>query len=450
MELSRMIAVNDMSCYCGSEPQRLPFPLELIIRCLSYLDQARDKRNARLVCKGFAAAGLPSLTSTVYFSTSLIGINPPPKVPHFFCPTREIAMHPVVSKYITKLVCGVDQLPRDFLMLSAFRIWWATISKIQTSWPIQKIHGRYVARYRQEEWMIGNGEDRQIFHTALEHFVKLKRIVFTDVLADEQNAIWARPTWPSAVPEGDLWGLSSPYHTFAMCIRSLSELNIKLHELTIEGGKNAISHCVLSRASSEDYNHLLNVFENLRKIDVNVNTHEDTHPLIFAGLGRLLTHATLVQSLDLRCTGGRQYSRLILSRVFEDATWPHLKHFGLHGFKMHTDVELVAFFDRHRATIESVAFTHMFLHEKHLSSPDDTLCEAWKHFLDELRKRSITFQNLDLLEIYDCHNRERKAPDLASRTGYGVKALQYLRGGGPNPLEWEWDTVSIHRQRGGE
>lgn len=233
-----------------------------------------------------------------------------------------------------------------------------------------------------------------------------------------------------------------------MCIRSLSEMDIKLHELTIEGGQNAISHCVLSRASSEDYNHLLNVFENLRKIDVNVNTHEDTYPLIFAGLGRLLTHATLVQSLDLRCTGGRHSSRLILSRVFEDATWPHLKHFGLYGFKMHTDVELVAFFDRHRATIDSVAFRHMFLHEKHLGSPDNSLCEAWKHFFDELRKRSITFQNLDLLEIYDCHNRLRESRDLAFRTGYGVKALQYLRGGGPNPLEW--DAVSVYKQRGGD
>ena len=222
-----------------------------------------------------------------------------------------------------------------------------------------------------------------------------------------------------------------------MCIRSLSEMSIKLHELSIDGGQNAISHGVFLHASSNDYNHLLNVFASLRKISVNVNTFRDTYPLNFAGLGRLLTHATQVQSLDLKCTGGRRQTRLILSRAFQNATWPHLKHFGLHGFIMHTDAELIAFLDRHRASIDSVTLRSMFLHEKDVNSTTyDSPCEAWKHFFGELRKRSIKFRSLDLFQIHDCTNLESVQRDLAVRTEHGAKVLQYLRDGGPNPLHY--------------
>lgn len=406
------------------------------MRTLSYLNQACDKKTARLVCKGFAAAGLPSLTTTAYFSTSLIEIESDhlSKVPHFSSQTQEIAMHPVVSKYITRMVCDGTQLPSSHHQLEGFQGWWATLGKNQTSEPIQQIHSRYTSKYQEEKWMIDKGEDRTIFRTALESFVNLKCIVFTDIAMVEQDRAWPRPPWPSARPEGNLWSPSSPYYTFAMCIRSLSEMAIKLPELSIEGGKNAISHGVFSRASSEDYNHLLNVFENLRKIDVNINTFRNSEFLDFAGLGRFLVHATLVQSLDLRCCGPRRFSFLLLSRVFQNVTWPHLKHFGLDGFTMHTNKDLIAFFDRHRATIDSVDMRSMYLHEKDPNSTSHSPCEAWKHLFGELRKRSITFQNLYLSRIYDCYNSERRKSDLAQRTEHGAKVLQYLRDGGPNPL----------------
>ncbi|KAF6218801.1 hypothetical protein HO133_005344 [Letharia lupina] len=433
-DLSRYKMVNNKSRYSGPEPQTLPLPPELVVRTLSYLDQASDKKNARLVSKGFAAAGLSSLTSTVYFSTSLIKIGYLSKDLQFSSPVLEIAMHEVVSKYINKLVCGGTQLSASYLPLRDFQNWWATLGKSETSWPVQKIHSIYVSRYSQEKLVVSKGEDRNIFLTALERFEKLKCIVFTDAAANEQRQVLPQPTWPSAVPEGDLWGPSSPYHSFAMCIRSLSEMAIKLHELSIEGGQNAISCCIFSRASSKDYNHLLNVFASLRKISISVNTHQDAYPLCFAGLGRLLTHATLVQSLDLKCTGGRRQSRLILSRVFQSATWPCLKHFGLHGFIMHTDVELITFFERHRATIDSVALRSMFLHQKELNSREDSPCEAWKHFFGKLRQRSIKFQNLDLFRIQDCSNPFEVHPDLSVRANGGKTVLQYLRDGGLNPL----------------
>lgn len=219
-----------------------------------------------------------------------------------------------------------------------------------------------------------------------------------------------------------------------MCIRLLSEKAIKLHELCIEGRQNAMFHGMFSRAPSQDYNHLLNVFANLQKIRMNVKTRQGSETLDFAGLGRLLAHAKTLQSLDLICTGARRQSSLVLSKVFKDTTWLHLKHFGLLGFTMNTNVELIAFFDRHRATIDSVALRSIFLHEETSKAGDGYTCEAWKHFFGELRKRSIVFQSLDLFEIHDCRNWEGEGPDLAVRADCGENLLKYLRDGGPNPL----------------
>ena len=203
--MSHQTAVNDSCRYSGPEPQSLPLPPELFVRALSYLDQACDKKNARLVCKGFAAAGLYSLTSTVYFSTSLIQIGCLSEVPLFSCPTRDIAMHPVVSKYITKLICDGTLLPVPYLTFETFQEWWATLGKNQMPWSVPYIHSIYTFRYRQETLIIGTNEDREIFRTALEQFVSLKCIVFTDVAADEQTRGLPRLAWPWTAPGGDLY-----------------------------------------------------------------------------------------------------------------------------------------------------------------------------------------------------------------------------------------------------
>ena len=200
---SRYKVSSDLSRYSGPDPQILPFPPELVAQILGYVDRACDKRNARLVCKGFAAAGLSSLTSRVYFSTSLIGIDYSSEVPQCSNPTLEIAMHPVVSKYITTMVCEGTQLSNSFLTFQAFQDWWLTLCKPQTLWPIEKIHNIYTSRYAQEDWIIKVGEDQKIFCRALENFPKLDCIWFRDIKANERRD-WPRPTWPSAIPKGDL------------------------------------------------------------------------------------------------------------------------------------------------------------------------------------------------------------------------------------------------------
>lgn len=194
---------SDVSRYSGPDPQILPFPPELIARILAYVDRACDKRNARLACKGFAAAGLPSLTSKAYFSTSLIGIDYSSGVPHFSSPTSEIAMHPVVSKYITTMFCEGTQLSESFLDFTAFQSWWLTLSNSQTSWPLEKVHSIYTSRYAQEYSIIKDGEDQKIFCRALENFPKLDCVWFRDVITNGPQD-WPRPTWPMNRPTRDL------------------------------------------------------------------------------------------------------------------------------------------------------------------------------------------------------------------------------------------------------
>ena len=221
-----------------------------------------------------------------------------------------------------------------------------------------------------------------------------------------------------------------------MCIRLLSERKIKLRELHVTGREYAISLGIFATASPTDYIHLLNVFENHRKVNLNVNTHRGTYALDYVGLGRVLTNATKLQSLDLKGHSGVVcQTRLALSRLFRTFTWPHLRHIGLSGFRLYNTVDLIAFFHRHRATIDSVTFKFMFLHQTNSNSTVGTPCQAWKHLFDELRTRSIKLHNLRLHQIHDCCNSELDTTKLDKRVEYGVRVLQYLNDGGTNPFE---------------
>lgn len=212
-------------------------------------------------------------------------------------------------------------------------------------------------------------------------------------------------------------------------------MTIKLQELYVAGRDNTISHDVFSCASPEDYDHLVRVFVNLRRIGLHVNTHLDKFPLDFGGLGRLLTRATELSALNLKSYKAHKFqSRLVLSRFLNGFTWSHLSHIGLSGFRIYTDAELITFFDLHRATINSVSLTFMFLHERESKPNVDSRCEAWKHFFGKLRERSIKFQRLILYRIHDCYNPTHDNFEMHLHVEGGKKVLEYLNSGGPNPL----------------
>ena len=198
---------TDICRYSGPDPQILPFPpdsiVQILARILSYLDRVCDKKNVRLASKGFAAASLSMLTSTAYFSTSLIKLDDPwGVISRFSSSILEMAMDPIVSQNVTKVVCD-DTLFPNFFSLS-LQNWWASQSKDRTSVQIMDSRNHHVSNYSHERWIIRHGEDRRIFRTALGSFVNLKSIVFRDVIADEQDRQWPRSTWPSEDVLGDL------------------------------------------------------------------------------------------------------------------------------------------------------------------------------------------------------------------------------------------------------
>ena len=204
--LLRSEVTTDISRYSGPEPQILPFPPESIVqilaRILTYLDRASDRRNVRLASKGFAAASLSMLTSTAYLSTSLIKLKDSwLEASHFSSSILEMAMDPIVSRTITKIVCD-DTLFPSFNSLT-FQNWWASQGKNRTSKQIMDFRSDYISKYSHERWIISNGEDRRIFRFALERFVNLRSIVFRDVTADEQDRQWPRSAWPSNDVMGD-------------------------------------------------------------------------------------------------------------------------------------------------------------------------------------------------------------------------------------------------------
>lgn len=100
---------------------------------------------------------------------------------------------------------------------------------------------------------------------------------------------------------------------------------------------------------------------------------------------------------------------------------------------MHTDAELIAFFDRHQGTVDSVTLRSVFLHQKDSGSTYHSRCEAWKHFFGQLRNRSINFQSLYAARIHDFYNCVGYYPDNAVRVNGGEGLLRYLRDGGPKP-----------------
>ncbi|MCJ1455625.1 hypothetical protein MMC28_005980 [Mycoblastus sanguinarius] len=382
--------------YLAPKPQQIPLPPELLVQTLGCLTSAQDKQNARLVCKAFAAAALPSLASTAIFSHR----RP------FIDSIQQIARHPVVSKYITHIACH------------------GTPSVALYSYTLPARHEDFVRRPETDE-AINSGRDEAVFGHVLKKFVNLNRFSFTDISENShhcEDKIMVYPTWPKVTLNGDLWGLFSPYHNFAAAVRKLSKSGFKPRELVIGGPKCGMSHEVFSCASPSDQQHLLNVFANLRKVDITVNTHHGTDSLAFSGLGPYIAHA---KGLDtLRIVSFPEKWKAEISSVFVTSTWQHLRSLSLVQFTMCPTIALVNFFDRHRATLEHLELTHVCLTRFQNEEP----YELWAHLFDELRRRSITFKELNLALQWTWG----WYTDYS--TGDGGRVLKYLREGGINPL----------------
>ncbi|KAL9132408.1 MAG: hypothetical protein Q9175_006423, partial [Cornicularia normoerica] len=290
-----MCTLNDNTHYAGDGPQCLPFPREVLVQVIGLLDKACDRTNARLVCKGFAEAGLPSLTFTVNLSVAGGLLDR----------TQAIAEHPVVSKYITQMVCSGTQLLSDHVNYDSFQDWYGLPrDHTELSPPLSVIYEQFVSRDKNEKNIIHCQRDQAIFLLALQSFVNLKRITFTDVPLVEETQHLARPQWPGVPNGGDLWEPASPYRMFALGLRLLCMWGTNLQQFKLEGSSYAMQDRIFSDASQEYYGHMLSVFGSLRYFELNVVVPDvaepdDAQSLAYGGLRGLLAHATFLRTLKL-------------------------------------------------------------------------------------------------------------------------------------------------------
>lgn len=171
------------------------------MQLIGLLEKACDRRNARLVCKGFAEAGLPSLTYTVDLSVAGDLLEK----------AQAIAEHPVVGKYITHIICSGTQLHRGDVNYGNFQNQHRrTRPQTELSVPSPVIYEQFISREEKEGRMIHCQREQAIFLLALQRFVNLKLVTFTDVQPSEDIHDLARPESPGIASGGDWWSLPRP------------------------------------------------------------------------------------------------------------------------------------------------------------------------------------------------------------------------------------------------
>ena len=406
------------------------------MQVIGLLDKACDRRNARLVCKGFAEAGLPSLTYTVNLSVAGGNLDR----------AQAIAEHPVVAKYITQMVCGGTQLLKSGVNYESFAAWYGSIRhRTEMSVPLSAIYEQFVSRDEKEKRVVDCGLEKTMFLVALQSFLNLERITFTDVPLVEENQDLARPQWPGIANAADAWEAASAYEAFAMGIQSLCTQGTNLQQLKIVGLSYAVQDRIFSDNSEERYGYMLRVFKKLRYFELSVIVPdvpiaEDAQPLTYGSLGDLLTSAKFLSTLKLASSYWPEPQNeddcppmLDVTNLLQGSTWRHLKHLTLRGFLIIGHEDLLRILDRHRATLESLELIAVRI--LHHPDPQDTICEAWKFLFDGLQRRAINFHSLSLSVLQDCYNLEGHFTQPDNPAYHGDKMLQYLRQGGVNPLE---------------
>lgn len=374
-------------------------------------ERRRNIQSFRLVCKDFAAAGLPFLTSTAYLT----------QYHHDLDVLSAISQHPYISKQIRTMICDDSCL-----------------SFIETSDSVEITpYGDYCIKMYDEQRSIKcQGNDLAILCAALTQLPNLRSITVTDKCnymddsystpvrgsnAWKDNGLSPRQ-WPKKAPPTDVWDqASSPHHTFVTVVRALSIMSHKIHELYIEGRNFGMSHRIFD-ASPKDFTHLCNVFTNLRKVKLAINDHSERRwekRTVGSGLiGNLLSTANSLESLRLDSVppeaSEESCPNLTLSTGLGMKIWPYLRYFALVGFYIDEHHDFVEFLTRHRATLREVEFNR-------LAFGDAT----WIETFAEIQQSSITWDKCVAEELLD--------PEI-EYTVESKEIVQYLREGGKNPF----------------
>ena len=386
----------------------MPLPPELLNHVASHLD---DKNSVdtnggnwsllqfRLVCKAFATAGLPFLTSTVYLSTNL----------HDLRILDEISRHNL-NTYIRTIICD------DF-------------NRKPVSFPFPDFDNQ-IQESLEEESIKRQCLDMAVFCTVLPRFPNLRKVVVKDLCRGP--ACWKSGDmdqlitygWPNHVPEEtDVWDqIVSPYHGFVTVIRGLSITRHEVHELIIDGVDFGLSHRIFN-LDAQDHMHITRVFQGLRKLELHINSHADGESWHQETLSKGLLRSCLGQSNLLVVFGlsgfGDESCPLDFFEVFDQVIWLCLRRFTLSCFDIARHVHLANIFIAHRQTLQTVSLNAISLFGK----------LSWATFLCNLEKNQVEWKHFSSTGLWEtdgdyCYKYRPKGEDV----------IGYLQGGGENPF----------------
>ncbi len=385
----------------------LQLPPELITDIASYLTpescnppKATDLRNFRLTCSQFAVAGARYLTSTVYFS----------KYPYDLERLKDVSQHPIISKQIVHALCDDSRYEPKALDRPPWRDLINRYNLIAHKHRCTELQEFYEQMYSEQLQVTKQGLDLATFCAALSRMPNLRSIQISD-MCNRPGPSHSTPVksshpwrtgncpeiWPTNPPPNALWDQAvSPYHTFITVIRGLSLMDHEIRDLTVEGGREGISHRIF-HASAEDTAHLVNVFKNLRDLELCIFSHDSEdlwmEKTMRSGvLGNVLAKALHLDSLGLHGCGNESFFAPVIfefSSVLDQIIWSCLRRFYLGSFEIYGHVGLVKFLLSHRRTL-----VHVHLYNIGLLESD------WAIVFAILRRKGVQLETCILTELY--------------------------------------------------
>ena len=404
----------------GNQKHRatLPLPHELIVEILWHVTNQYDKNSARLVCKDFAAAGLPSLTNGIV------------RMSHFRCDYErliEISNTDMLNKNIHTLICYTPVLDVRYATgESSWDDWWSKSIKED---PVlhrhtfagpkkrsQRTFDRYVKLCDQQ---ISYNDDLQSdFTNALVKMPNIRHITIVDdhlssnrfMPQKEISTFGMNAAW-------NVWDLSeTPYPMFVFVVRAASHARLKLSKFhirhhdgpfftkrtAIDNGLSGISHQLTSDADDLDIEHLQCLFKDCKDLHLVIdplgNETKCTNSIhLPKGLPKLLGCMSAVRKLEINVWSWTLV-HINIGRLFGEmpCAWPHLTTLEL-AFVIIDDPEnLALFLQSHTKTLELV-----HLHAIQLRG------SSWQDFLVSLSKKEVKVKKEFVLVLSHSMNNDK-------------------------------------------
>ena len=352
-----------------SSRSTLPLPHELVVEILSRLD---DKRNARLVCKDFAAAGLPSLTNGIVRLSNFRGD---------LDRLIEISKNEVLSKHIKTAECYTPAINGCCTATGniSWDEWWAE------SWiwdPLlhrrvwlrarkKETYREYLALYEQQL----NYSD-ELLEELVDAFKRLPNITTIRILDDHLSSDRFMPRAVEQVEDvPPFWGKDTHYLMFNMAIRAASLAQLQIRALRVGGpgfpvfnrkstqviGASGISDRILTQSSDADFEHMRWVFKSCQQLQLLITSHDDERewreetycgPKPLASLFNSIQHLRHLE-IKTRSSYAQKPVSLDIGRLLSVSKhpWPNLTNFALQSITIQCSKDLAIFLGHRKMQI---------------------------------------------------------------------------------------------------